>query len=230
MRPFFIAYFCRTMARPHRYQYDESLALLRGWVADPPAYLDWDRDKQKITARDPQGERLWSFRFPLPFPPAAPDISLAEYVDQVPDTPEPYLLMLLQAGHSALGFFEAGELVHHKVIKKYMVRAKQGKAQIGYLNTRGKSKAGSRVRLANTISFFEDINTKITEWEVIDRTVRILLACPVRMKPLLFQSKVPPPFEKDDPRLIKVPLDIRRPDLEELKRVNRIVCMGEKNE
>lgn len=218
------------MARPRRYRYAESLALLRAWRDDPPGHLDWDRAKQKLTVRDDTGVKQFTFRLPLPFPPASEGISLAEYLEDVPETPPPYLLLLLQAGHSALGYFEEGEVVHHKVIKKYMVRARQGKAQIGYLNTRGKSKAGSRVRLANTISFFEAINAKVTEWDIMNGVERILLSCPVRMKPLLFQSKVPPPFTKDDPRLLKVPLDIHRPDLEELKRVNRIIQMGERTE
>jgi hypothetical protein len=60
----------------------------------------------------------------------------------------------MQAGHSALAYFEDGEMRHHKVIKKYMVRG-NGKAQVGYLQTRGKSKAGSRIRLANTVSFLK---------------------------------------------------------------------------
>ncbi|MEM0995811.1 MAG: hypothetical protein AAGN35_01975 [Bacteroidota bacterium] len=218
------------MARPRRYRYAESLALLRAWRDDPPGHLDWDRAKQKLTVRDDTGVKQFTFRLPLPFPPASEGISLAEYLEDVPETPPPYLLLLLQAGHSALGYFEEGEVVYHKVIKKYMVRARQGKAQIGYLNTRGKSKAGSRVRLANTISFFEAINAKVTEWDIMNGVERILLSCPVRMKPLLFQSKVPPPFTKDDPRLLKVPLDIHRPDLEELKRVNRIIQMGERTE
>lgn len=215
------------MAKPHQYRYSESLDLLREWSRDPALRLEWDREKQKLNALREDHSREWSFRFPLPFPPASSKISLVDYLDSVPETPLPYLLMLIQAGHSAIGYFEEGEVVHHKVIKKYMVRAKQGKAQIGYLNSRGKSKAGSRVRLANTISFFEDINAKISQWEVIDDVQRILISCPVRMRPMLFQSKVPPPFPKDDPRLLKVPLDTHRPDLEELIRINRRILMGE---
>ncbi|MEO1451203.1 MAG: hypothetical protein AAFV07_16855 [Bacteroidota bacterium] len=45
-----------------------------------------------------------------------------------------------------------------------MKRHKRGKAQISYLNTRGKSKAGSRIRLANTVAFFEEINERLQDW------------------------------------------------------------------
>ena len=172
------------------------------------------------------GQRQWSFRFPLPFPVPRADEILSDYLDRVPENPLPYLLILIQAGHSALGFYEDGELLHHKVIKKYMVRAKQGKAQIGYLSTRGKSKAGSRIRLANTVAFFEDINAKITDWNCIDDAERILVSIPIRLKPLLYQSKVPAPFEKTDPRLLKIPLDTQRPGKDELKRVNRLILLG----
>lgn len=214
------------MAKPQRYPYAASLELLRE-IARSEQALDWDQQKQKISGIDPETDQKWSFRFPLPFPVPHSGEQLTDYLSRIPETPAPYLLILIQAGHSAIGYFEEGKALHHKVIKKYMVRAKQGKAQIGYLSTRGKSKAGSRVRLANTVAFFEDINAKITEWDCIDEAERILISVPVRLKPLLFQSKVPPPFNKTDPRLLKIPLDTQKPGLEELQRVNRQILMGQ---
>ena len=200
------------MDRPQRFSYSESVSLFRDLAEEE---CEWDREKMKLAGEG------FEFLLPWPFPPAEPGENLAAYADRLSDFPPPFYLILIQAGHSALGYFEGGELIFHKVIKKYMVRAKQGKAQIGYLNTRGKSKAGSRIRLANTVQFFEDINGKLEEWAMEEVVERILLSCPVRMRPLLFGSKVPPPFTKDDPRLRKVPLDVHRPDLEELKRVAR---------
>lgn len=198
------------MQRPQRFTYSESISILRSLAEEP---VEWDRGKMKLMGED------FEFRMPWPFPPPAAEESLAAYADRLFDFPPPFFLLLIQAGHSALGYFEGGEVIFHKVIKKYMVRAKQGKAQIGYLSTRGKSKAGSRIRLANTVQFFEEINGKLEEWAMEDQVERILLSCPIRMQPLLYGSKVPPPFSKDDPRLRKVPLDVHRPDLEELLRV-----------
>lgn len=200
------------MKKPLRYSYSESISLVEDLAEED---VVWDREKMKLSGEG------FEFLLPWPFPPATPSEDLAAYAERLADLPPPFFLVLIQAGHSALGYFEGGELLFHKVIKKYMVRAKQGKAQIGYLNTRGKSKAGSRIRLANTVQFFEDINGKLEEWAVEDEVERILMSCPVRMRPLLFGSKVPPPFQKDDPRIRKVPLDVHRPDLEELKRVAR---------
>ncbi|MEJ2054940.1 MAG: hypothetical protein P8X42_13550, partial [Calditrichaceae bacterium] len=69
-----------------------------------------------------------------------------------------YLIILIRAGYAALGRCGSSTILEHKLIRKYMVRKKQGKAQITYLNKKGKSRAGSRIRLAQTVEFFEDIN------------------------------------------------------------------------
>ena len=187
--------------------------------------LEWDREKMKVEGRNAAGDPF-EFRMPWSFPLPEAEQSLADYLEELPYSPPPYLLILIQAGHSAMGYFEDGEVMHHKVIKKYMVRAGQGKAQIGYLSTRGKSKAGSRIRLANSVRFFEDINEKITEWCVVDEVERILVSCPIRLMSLWFGSKTPPPFEREDPRFRKIPLDVHRPDHEELLRVNRVGLGG----
>ena len=107
-----------------------------------------------------------------------------------------------------------------------MKRQKRGKAQISYLNTRGKSKAGSRIRLANTVRFFEEINERLTEWEEDLEPQRILYSCTPQLWGLLFGSQVPPPFEKKDPRLIKVPTDVHVPDHAEMMRINEFVLQG----
>ena len=216
---------CRMNDKPHKISWTESLELLQKICDGSEIPVDWDREKQKLYGLDETGERSWTFRFPLPFPVPDREETLCSYVARVPAQPAPYLVVLLQAGHSALGFFEGGEVRQHKVIKKYMVRGK-GKAQIGYLGSRGKSKAGSRVRLANSVSFFEDINAKLREWDVNGEAERILVSCPVALRALWFGSKVAPPFAKDDPRLIKVPMDIHKPDHEELLRVNRRCVAG----
>jgi hypothetical protein len=203
--------------------YGKAVEFVRYLLALPDVAYEWDREKQKLQGR--LNGRAWSFRLPLPFPLVEEGMGLEAYLDGVAAVPLPYFLILIQAGHSALAYFKEGELVHHKVIKKYMVRG-NGKAQVGYLQSRGKSKAGSRIRLANTVSFFEDINEKLREWEKVDEAARILVSCPLSLQALWFGSKVTPPFAKDDGRVLKVPLDVQRPDLEELERVNRVICRG----
>lgn len=136
------------------------------------------------------------------------------------------MIALVQAGAAALGYFEEGEAVHHKAIKKYMKRHSQGKSQINYLKTRGKSKAGSRVRLANTVTFFEEINERLTEWEEDYSPRKIMYSCTATLWGLLFQSKVPPPFTKKDNRLIKIPRDVQIPTYEELLHINHLSVAG----
>lgn len=203
--------------------FDKSLDFLRFLLRQPGLRSEWDRHKNRIFGQIDEQE--FSFRLPLPLPLPGPQAELPSYLADLDSQPTSYLLLLIQAGHSALAYFEGGEMRHHKVIKKYMVRG-NGKAQVGYLQTRGKSKAGSRVRLANSITFFEDINAKLREWEVADDAARILVSCGEKLRPLWFGSHVTPPFEKDDARLLKVPIDVHRPDLEELERVNKTILRG----
>lgn len=205
--------------------YSDSIGLLQELLLEFPN-LDWDREKMKVTLAAKEETNHFEICLPWVCPPARTKESLSEYADRLDLLPPPYYLILLQAGHSALGYYEGGEAVFHKVIKKYMVRRKQGKAQIGHLQSKGKSKAGSRIRLANGISFFEDINAKLEEWAMEDVVERILLSCPVRMQPLLFSSRVKPPFDKLDSRIRKIPMDVNRPGQDELARVNRFALLG----
>ncbi|MEM6299914.1 MAG: hypothetical protein AAF740_14595, partial [Bacteroidota bacterium] len=79
--------------------------------------------------------------FPLP-----ETDNFEEYLFSIPEDPPPYLMILIQAGAAALGYFEYGEPALHKAISAYMVRQQQGKSQIKHLNQKGKSRLGSRIR------------------------------------------------------------------------------------
>lgn len=76
-----------------------------------------------------------------------------------------FALALIKAGQAAVGYFHQGELIDHRVFRAYMVRQKQGKSQIKHLKTKGKSRAGSRIRLSETERFFEEINERLTTYE-----------------------------------------------------------------
>lgn len=214
--------------RPILLGFDRSIAFLMYLLQEQ--YFNYlpDPKREVITAVDQTGERVFEFRMPLPLPGMQQEDSLEAYAARIgkPAFPPDYLILLMQAGQSALGYFEAGELVYHKVIRKYMVRKKQGKAQVAHLKIKGKSRAGSRVRLAQTVAFFEEINTKLQDWEVSHTAERILYSCPVRMWPLLFEAKVAAPFDQRDSRLRKIPKDVGIPDFEELQEVNRFALSG----
>ena len=53
-----------------------------------------------------------------------------------------------------------------------------------------------------------------------------MISCGEKLRPLWFASQIAPPFDKDDPRIAKVPLDVQRPDLEELTKINKMLLKG----
>lgn len=138
-----------------------------------------------------------------------------------------YVLILIRSGIASVGYFEDGHVQDHKVFRAYMVRKKQGSSQIKYLKTKGKSRAGSRVRLAESLEFFETINERLGIFFREYRVDRIGLSCPVTLLPYLYGSKVPPPFEKGDKRILKIPKHIQNPTYESLLETNRFLLMGE---
>lgn len=198
----------------------------------------WDSDPKKGTlyGTNNEGEKIIDFRVPLTFPtlPKREDehktLSLSSYSENIPFVPKPYLLILIQAGYASLGYFEEGKLIYHKAITAYMVRKKQGKAQIKHLNSKGKSRLGSRIRLQNTVLFFEQINAKLKEWHkqsnIFDKVERIGQSGSTDLWHLFYTSKETAPFQKTDSRLRKVPITVHSPNFEELQRVNNWANRG----
>lgn len=117
-------------------------------------------------------------------------------------------VVLVKAGTASVGFFENGHLSSHKVFRSYMVRKKQGKSQIKYLKTKGKSRAGSRVRLQQTLEFFQNINSRLNEIDEANHLERIAISCSKTLWPYLFGEDARPPITKDDNRLLRVPIHI----------------------
>ncbi|GGF48270.1 hypothetical protein [Echinicola rosea] len=131
-----------------------------------------------------------------------------------------YVLLIVRSGIAAVGYFENGENIDHKVFRAYMVRKKQGKSQIKHLKTKGKSRAGSRVRLAETMAFFEAINTRLKHYFDVYRVDKIGVSYATTLVPYVFGSKVETPFTKDDPRIFKIPKHVANPTYESLLETN----------
>ncbi len=218
-----------TTPEIRRLSWEESLAWWRANHDHP--HLKWgtEPDRHRLIAWHPEsGEKLMAFRPPMPWL-VLPDEreKLPAYTAALAEEPEPYLMFLLQAGSVALGYFEEGEVTVHKAFKKYTKRESQGKAQIYYLKKRGKSKAGSRVRLANQTALFEDTTERLTEWMEAWPVNRIIYSCNPTLWGMLYQTKPPMPFDRHDSRLVKAPFDVDSPDFEELLRINRLIKTGE---
>lgn len=184
-------------------------------------HYTYDHEKHRLILYDTaQNEQLY-FRLPITIPfSAAKNWALSTEVN--------YVILLIQSGNCALGFFEDGENLNHKVFRSYMVRKKQGKSQIKYLKTKGKSRAGSRVRLGETVEFFENINERLQAYfEDYGHIDRIAISCSKTLIPYLYNSKVATPFDKNDPRLYKIPKHVHTPIYEVLLDINRFLQRGE---
>ncbi|MHA1974114.1 MAG: hypothetical protein ACTSW1_14035 [Candidatus Hodarchaeales archaeon] len=131
-----------------------------------------------------------------------------------------YLITHIRAGKAALAFVKNFELVEHKVITKYMVRKKQGKAQYSYLTLKGKARGGAKLRLERTKEFFIEINQKLLSWgKEIEISDAIFYQCTPRLWDMVFKSKPQIFFSKNDPRIVKIPFTTYQPSLIELRRI-----------
>lgn len=199
---------------------DAAARLARLAAAGP---LTRDPDGRSLRAVDPATGAPVRVRLPLLAPPLPADDPLPgpEALGTSPGGRE--LMVLVQAGASALGLWVDGALAAHKVVKKYVVRG-HGKAQPLHLKTRGKSRLGSRLRLRNAEGQLEDTVAKAAEWaRTLGPPDRLFYSCPVRTwaiyRPRLLE--VLPPLEP-----VRIPTHVHVPDLAELKRVRGFLAWG----
>ncbi|WP_296620915.1 hypothetical protein [Marivirga sp.] len=137
-----------------------------------------------------------------------------------------FLIILIHSGAAALAYSEEVQIVEHKMVKAYMVRQKQGKSQIKHLKTKGKSKAGSRVRLAGTDHFFEEINEKIAEWDEYFEIDKIAISCNKTLQPYFF-NRPDAALNKDDDRLFKIPKHIQEANYDNLTSIHNYLISAE---
>jgi hypothetical protein len=159
-------------------------------------------------------------RLPLSF---TPDLLADWEMEELPS----YVIVVVQSGQACVGLVENGQLTDHKVFKSYMVRQKQGKSQLKYLKTKGKSKAGSRLRLANAEDFFAGVNERLTEYLAYYNLHKVALSCNKTILPFLLEASTPFPMDKKDDRIYKIPRHIHEASLEVLQEVHRYLEKGE---
>ena len=180
----------------------------------------YEYEKHRIAILDKAGDELFHIRLPITLPPPFSE-SLKE------DPQVNYIILLIQSGNCAMGYFEDGINLDHKVFRAYMVRKKQGKSQIKHLKTKGKSRAGSRVRLGETVEFFENINERLQEYFQEHEIHRIAISCSKTLIPFLYNSKVSTPFDKKDERLYKIPRHIHTPIYDVMMDTHNFLLKGE---
>lgn len=134
-----------------------------------------------------------------------------------------FSLVLIRAGRAVTGYFHQGMLIDHKVIRAYMVRKKQGKSQIKHLKTKGKSRAGSRIRLAETERFFKEINERLTSYSSLYPIDFWGISCAKTMWPFYFSSAISPPFSPTAENLIQLPFHISQASFDELESAGELL-------
>ncbi len=208
----------------------ETKELLQKLILSNTACV-FDQEKQTLSYIDEHKNRC-KLTLPIIIPEATAQ-GVEDVLHCINNSILSYTIILIQAGAAAIGFYNNGVLDSHRVIKKYMVRKKQGTSQIKHLKSKGKSRLGSRIRLQNTVLFFEEINQTLQEYKVADKSETILLSLPINMINLLFTAEVPVPFDRKDPRIRKIPMDVNVPCFKELTHVNwncSRATLNEKNE
>lgn len=198
----------------------QDVALLLQQIWEQAIPYRYEHDKHRLVLLDEIQEEILFFRLPITLPPPLPNLQLL-------DSQVNYIILLVQSGNCAVGYFEDGKNLNHKVFRSYMVRKKQGKSQIKYLKTKGKSRAGSRVRLGETIEFFENINERLQTYFEEHKVDRIAISCSKTLIPFLYNAKVPTPFQKNDPRIYKIPKHIHTPIYEVMLDANKFLQKGE---
>lgn len=137
------------------------------------------------------------------------------------------LVILIRSGLASVGLIQGNELVHHKVFRAYTVRQKQGKSQIKHLKTKGKSRAGSRVRLASTMEFFQDIGNRVNQHLESYPVDQIALTCSETLLPYFFNENKVLKLEMRDQRIFKIPKHITSPTLESLIEIKDLLLKNE---
>jgi hypothetical protein len=180
--------------------YGESLSEIFEAVKRQIPHHQYDVKKHIVLLKDEQHDPIGHIRLPL-------HLRLDEGLTVVTD--EALVLYLsIESGSAAICIMDGLENVYHTTFSAYMTRKNQGFSQIKYLNKKGKSRAGSRMRLTGTTEFFEKINVSLSELMEEYEVDRIGLNCSTTLIPYLFQSKIACPFDKKSPKLYKIPLHL----------------------
>jgi len=130
-------------------------------------------------------------------------------------------LVMIRAGIAVTGYFHNGEMLDHKVFRAYMVRQKQGKSQIKYLKTKGKSRAGSRLRLGESEQFFEEINERLQQYDANYAITTWGISCGKTLWPYFFGGDTSTPFSKNAENLISIPFHVQQPDFVTLQTIHK---------
>lgn len=205
-----------------RFPWQESLSRLQALAADGPLELD---ARGRAFVR-PAGADRAGLRFEPPglLPITAETPDPATWLARHRDGPGRHAVVLLRAGAFACGLWEGDELVAHRCAKRYVVRGR-GKAQPTYLASKGKSRAGSRLRLRNARALLEELGALLSQWGAGSRDLaRLHYAAPVRLWSDFLRARTAPALERS--ACHRVLWHVGQPGFETLLDVRRRLGLG----
>ena len=182
--------------------------------------FNFDSEKHRYIFQLDKSNEFY-LRLPLPI-----DLKHLREGLEIEELERKYIIAIIQSGSAALAYCEGLQIIEHKVFKAYMVRKKQGKSQLKYLKTKGKSKAGSRVRLSNTEHFFDEIIEKMEDWLSYFEVDSIAMSLNKTLYPYFFHENNNV-LDKQDERIFKIPKHIEEPSFENLLKVHSFLLQGE---
>ncbi|KAJ9084534.1 hypothetical protein DSO57_1023521 [Entomophthora muscae] len=137
-----------------------------------------------------------------------------------------WALILIGGGHFVAAIFDNSRfdlknnkpcVVASKTFHRYTVRRKQGGAQSGNDNSKGKAKsAGATIRRQMETMLREDVRELLTSWnEALDTCCRLYVRAPSANQKIIHPN---PAFAPNDPRVFSFPFATKRPTLREAQR------------
>lgn len=160
----------------------------------------YDYKKHAVLVKNDTDEALGTLRLPL-------HLQLNSELKVIHEE-QVVIYLAIESGNAALHVWEGERNAFHTTFSAYMNRKKQGFSQVKYLNKKGKSRAGSRLRLKGTALFFDQINECLNQLFEEYSIDRIAISCGATLWPYLFKADVGCPFDKKDERLYKIPLHL----------------------
>ncbi|XP_067890801.1 tRNA endonuclease ANKZF1 isoform X2 [Heterodontus francisci] len=140
-----------------------------------------------------------------------------------------WVVLMTGGGHFAGAVFQGNQILHHKTVHRYTVRAKRGVAQ-GVRDAQNRSRApksaGATLRRYNEAALSKDIEDLLARWsESLQVASAIFLRAPSYNKSI-FSGKEPA-LNRNDSRLRSIPFHTRRATFKEVKRVHAILSTME---
>ena len=187
-------------------------------LAEIDLSISADTEKHSFIA-SLEGKKIFSLRLPLFYPTLIEKEKLWQYLERVSlqETQDKWTVLLMEAGRAAIGVSQDGRVIKHKNIRKYMVRKKNGKAQLTHLKSKGKSRYGSRLRLREAEAFFDEIIERLQSDEH-QASSHIFYNCPVRLKSCLDEAGRELGFNEANFTWRRLGVNVKEASFDELKR------------